>query len=707
MNPTPGSRGSVQSPVRDPGTGAKPLPRFGTEYRADLQGMRAVAVLLVLLYHAGLPWFSGGFVGVDVFFVLSGYLITGIVAREIHERGSLSISRFYARRILRIIPAATIVLVAVAVATVLWLPITRWRSIASEIIGSAFYVSNWQFAASTNYLNASTLPSPLQHFWSLAVEEQYYLLWPALLVLGFLLIRHRANGERRTRLMLHVALAVMLAITLVSFACSVVLMQTRPDPAYFITPTRLWELGIGSLLALAVPRLRSMPLLWSRLLAVGGLLAVLGAGILYDRSVPFPGATALLPVLGTAAMIAGGVSVASAERSHRVLGNRAMVWVGDLSYALYLWHWPLLIIGQQGFGLTGAFWGLALVAFAILPAYLSTRFLEKPIARNQALRGAPKRAFRLGIAAILCSLLAAGAVVAALKWNTQAPTDIDIEKVGAATLSEGELPQIPDSVPRDLVPSLIDAKDDIPPVYEAGCHLEVPDTEPVETGCSFGEEDGPLVLLVGDSHAAQWFSALEQYAKSNGMRLVSMTKSSCPFADLTIELTGKERPYAECAEWNAQLRNYIERERPVAVFTGMLGLYVDAERPEDDDALQQGLRRSWEWTASLGSEVVVLTDSPYMGFDVPECLAQHMQDPSACGVSRSAAFPYDGLEDRAAKGLDGVEVVDVNDRICPGEQCEPIIGSVLVYRDQHHLSDTYVRSLAAVLSERIGSIPAR
>ena len=524
MNPTPGGRRSLMSRSGAFAPDATLLPRFGTEYRVDLQGMRAVAVLLVLLYHAGLPWFSGGFVGVDVFFVLSGYLITGIVAREIYEHGSLSISRFYARRILRIIPAATIVLVAVAAATVLWLPITRWRSIAEEIIGSALYVSNWQFAASTNYLNASTPPSPLQHFWSLAVEEQYYLLWPALLLLGFFLIRRRTTGDRRTRLMLRFAFVLMLAITVVSFLCAIALMKLNPDPAYFITPTRLWELGVGSLLALVVPRLRSLSLRWSRALAVAGLIMVLGAGVFYDRTVPFPGATALLPVLGTAAMIAGGVGAAAAARSHRVLGNRAMVWVGDLSYALYLWHWPLLIVGQQGFGLTGVRSGLLLVTLSLVPAYLSTRFLEKPIARNQALRGATKRAFRLGAVAILCSLLAAGAVILALKWNTQAPADIDIEKVGAATLESGEAPRLPNSVPRDLAPSLINAKDDIPAVYAAGCHLEVPATEPIETGCGFGEEEGPLVLLVGDSHGAQWFSALNRYAKENGLHLVSMTK---------------------------------------------------------------------------------------------------------------------------------------------------------------------------------------
>lgn len=238
-------------------TAPAPL-RFGVEYRLDIQGVRAVAVLLVLLYHAGVPGFSGGFVGVDVFFVLSGYLITGIVAREVAETGRLSLKRFYGRRILRIIPAATIVLVTVAIFTALRLPITQWRSIAHEIVGSTFYFSNWQFAATTNYLNASAPPSPLQHFWSLAVEEQYYLLWPALLVIAMLLLRRRKGAEIAPRRLIRLAALIMVGTTAASFICAIVAMRVLPDAAYFITPTRLWELGVGSLLALAVPSLRRL-----------------------------------------------------------------------------------------------------------------------------------------------------------------------------------------------------------------------------------------------------------------------------------------------------------------------------------------------------------------------------------------------------------------------------------------------------------------
>lgn len=218
---------------------ASAAPRFGTGYRADLQGLRAVAVLLVLGYHAGLPFVPGGFVGVDVFFVLSGFLITGIVARELERTGRLSLRGFYARRIARIVPAATVVLLFTAAATVLCLPITQWRRVAEEVIGSALYVSNWQFAASTDYLNAEAAASPLQHFWSLAVEEQYYLLWPALLTLALALGAHAARRGRRIPSPIAIAAAIMLFITVLSFVFSSVAVARQPEAAYFVTPTRL------------------------------------------------------------------------------------------------------------------------------------------------------------------------------------------------------------------------------------------------------------------------------------------------------------------------------------------------------------------------------------------------------------------------------------------------------------------------------------
>lgn len=676
-------------------------PRYGTGYRSDLQGVRAIAVLLVLLYHSQIPLFSGGFIGVDVFFVLSGFLITGIVAREVHETAGFSLSRFYGRRVVRIVPAATVVLVFVAITSFLWLPVTRWRSIAAEIAGSALYVSNWQFAASTNYLNAEAAPSPLQHFWSLAVEEQYYLIWPALLLFGVFLITRRARRLEvgaRTAPMIRFAAVLMTVITVSSFAFSLIAMKYWPASAYFITPTRLWELGVGSLLALAVPHLRNLATALKWVLVLSGATAVLAAGVLYDRSTPFPGATALVPVLGTAAIIAGGLPSDAGARIRSVLDAPVLVWIGNHSYSLYLWHWPLIVLAEGVFGYVNPAMLATIATLSAVPAYLSTRFIENPLLRRRALRDSPAQALRLGAAAIVVSLVSAAALLAVLTLQVGRSADSPSQVQGASALSPGEIPAEVTAIPDDLMPSLVDAAADNPRIYAEGCHLEVSETKPKE--CSYGKDSAPLILLTGDSHAAQWFPALEALSAERGYHLVSMTKSSCPFVAITIELVDGDRPYTECAQWNENVREYIAATRPVAVFTGTLGSYLPSEGASADSTLETGLRQSWEWTAKQGSRVIALVDTPYMISNVPECLARHTNDPSVCRTPSSDAFPHSGLETRAAEGLQSVDVIDLNGRICPGRMCEPIIGNALVYRDQHHLSATYARTLAPYLEEK-------
>lgn len=571
--------------------------------------------------------------------------------------------------------------------------------------GSALYFSNWQFAASANYLNAEAAPSPLQHFWSLAVEEQYYLIWPALLLLGVFLITRIARGRgvsERAALMIGFAVVLMTVITVSSFIFSLIAMKYWPASAYFVTPTRLWELGVGSLLALAVPHLRQFATAFKWILVLAGATAVLAAGVLYDRSTPFPGATALLPVLGTAAIIAGGLPSDTGVRIRSVLDTPVLVWIGNHSYSLYLWHWPFIVLAEGVFGPLNPAILAIVVALSVVPAYLSTRFIENPLLRQRALRGSPARAFRLGAAAIVVSLLSAAALFAAPALQSGRSSDSLPEVQGAGALRAGEIPPEVTVVPDNLSPSLLDAAADNPRIYADGCHLEPSEIEPKE--CSYGEESAPLILLTGDSHAAQWFPALEKLSSDNGYRLVSMTKSSCPFVAVTIELVDTTLPYTECIQWNQRVREYIAKSSPVAVFTSTLGSYIPVEDSATTATLEAGLRESWKWTAEQGSRVIALVDTPYMLADIPECLARNTSDPGNCRTPRSDAFPYAGLEASAAEGLQSVDVVDLNERICPGRMCEPIIGDVLVYRDRHHLSATYAKTLAPYLEEKVDAL---
>ena len=319
-------------------------------FRADLEGLRGVAVLLVLLYHARAPLVDGGYIGVDVFFVLSGFLITGIIVRELMGTGRLSLSGFYARRARRLLPAAALVLVITMIASVIVLPPLRVPAVAGDTISAALYVSNIRFAIqATDYLGSELAPSPVLHFWSLSVEEQFYIFWPTLLAVvagaTFLRGRHDA-GIRR--------LAIVLAVVLVgSLGLSILLTSVNQPWAFFSLPTRAWELALGGLLALPgaarwVPARVAVPAGWI------GLALIVAAGLFLDTSVAFPGVAALVPTIGAALVIAAGLAATPTGSSRyaagRVLGLAPIRFLGLISYSLYLWHWPILTLPEAAAG---------------------------------------------------------------------------------------------------------------------------------------------------------------------------------------------------------------------------------------------------------------------------------------------------------------------------------------------------------------------
>ncbi|HKE68132.1 MAG TPA: acyltransferase, partial [Nocardioidaceae bacterium] len=306
--------------------------------RGDIQGLRAIAVLLVVLAHAGVPGFAGGYIGVDVFFVVSGYLITSILLHEATEHGSVSLAGFYAKRARRILPAATVTLTVTAVAAIVLLPYVRAQKVLGDVAWSAFFAANLRFGQQeTDYFSRGQPPSPLQHVWSLAVEEQFYLVWPTLLVLVLVIgARRRAANVRRRLLWLGLVAA---GLTAASFAWSVQTTPTDPTGAYFSTATRGWELGAGALLALAG---RSLPLLGGMtraVLAALGLTSIAVAAATFTDHTPVPGYHMALPVVGTAALLAAGSGIPdrSGPLVVRLFGRQPLRWIGDVSYGFYLW----------------------------------------------------------------------------------------------------------------------------------------------------------------------------------------------------------------------------------------------------------------------------------------------------------------------------------------------------------------------------------
>lgn len=689
-------------------------------FRNDIQGLRALAVLLVLLFHAGLPFLAGGYVGVDVFFVISGFLITTTLLTEIRITGGISLVRFYARRAKRILPAASVVLVAVGIFTVLFLPRTRWPDTAIQILGSASYAVNWLFANdAVNYLNIDDAPSPVLHFWALAVGEQFYVIWPLLLIVALALSKkkssrrsnYRLGGEQNRRagfIVLGVALLV-----LPSLLWSVYYTHVNPAAAYFVTTTRLWELGVGAVVAVFAVSLARLPT-WTRL-ALGwtGLAAIVGAALLFGPTTAFPGYAALLPTLGTAAIIIGGLNGLSSQGVGRLLSLRPVTWVGDISYSLYLWHWPAIVIGTYLLGTLSLTAGLAIVALSFIPAYLTYRFIERPLLRSPRLSNDHGAALRLGGTLMIATAMMTVAILA-----IPAPSSAGNVGGGSALASKSGADLLATDptvgIARDTVgpflPSAMKAADDYPSIYKDGCHLGEVDSE--VRPCSYGDLDSDFVVaLVGDSHAAQWLPALSQIALANKWRLEAYTKSSCPFADVTIG--SGSRINESCAQWNAGMTAALTgTAKPDLVLTSAYKYSVVENSAvlgaeESVQAMAAGMRRTWELLGASGVNVVSIVDTPVMGINVPECVSENPTSLTQCAVNRDQAFAGVGqTEPIAASSLSTVSVVDIDEYICPETTCAPVIGNVLVWRDSQHITATYSKTLSNVLGSAILATPS-
>jgi peptidoglycan/LPS O-acetylase OafA/YrhL len=680
------------APRRHRPTGSGPSVTPAPEparHRRDIEGLRAVAVLLVVAYHCGLPFIGGGYVGVDVFFVISGFLITGLLLREAQRTGRVSIPRFYARRALRLLPASTVVVVATVAASALWLPPLRLSEIVSDALHTSIYAMNWRLAAiGTDYLSAESAPSPLQHFWSLAVEEQFYLVWPLLLLLVV-----RRGGRGLT--------TVLAVLTAGSLAVSVWQTEHNAGWAYFGAHTRAWELGAGALLAVGADRLRRLPPLPAKLLTGSGLAAVVVAALSYTAATPFPGYAALLPVLGTAAVIAGGCA-----RPAGLLGAPVLQVIGRLSYSWYLWHWPVLLIAPFTLGrqLTAA--ENVLVALgALVLAALTYALVENPVRHLAALRDRPWRGLTAGAAV---SLLAAGlcVLITVLVGGTggtgyRAPALTGVAKLQQNLALAAGMP----AVPANLTPALAAAAKDKPRLYADKCSPAFADPE-VKTPCAYGDLSSPTtVVLFGDSHAGHWFPALEAIALQRHWKLVVVTKSACSAADVVIYEDALKRRFTECVQWRRAAWRHIRSLRPAKVI--MASTLPNAPLLDVtgslDDAWSAAWRRSLDAVKGPGTEVYYVNDTPWQARNVPDCLSAHLDNPAACARSRADAVQFRKRRALVAgvARAEGATVIDPLPWFCTATTCPVIVGNLLVYKDQHHITTAYSRLLVPLLAEAL------
>lgn len=679
-------------------------------FRPDIEGLRAVAVLAVVAYHAGIPGIGGGFIGVDVFFVISGFLITGLLWREVRATGRVALASFYAARARRLLPATALVLTATAAAAAVLLPPLQARSVFGDAVAAGLYAGNYRFAVDgTDYLSAGAPPSPLQHYWSLGVEEQFYLLWPLLIIATAWLFTRRGSSARSAR----PYACVLAAVGAASFALSLTWTRDWPSWAFFSMPTRAWELAVGGLVALTIGFWRLLPPLPAAVAGWGGLVLILLTTTQIGAATPYPGTAAALPVLGTALVLGAGCA-APQRGAGRVLATPAMRAVGRLSYSWYLWHWPVLLLAPALLGTDlGLFGRLALVLVSFGLAILTLHLVENPARFAPTLRVSAARGLAMGgmlTAVAVCAALMLS-VVRTVPVGTGAPA-VPVAISAPATSSTATPPAVapreqlrqavsasagPRRVPANLVPPLSAITK--PEVFLDGCVLSWRDVR--QPDCASGDPASPTtVALVGDSHAAMWHPALDGLAQQRSWRLETMSKVTCPLMDLPISSPYLDRAYTECTQWRAGVVSRLQTERPRLIVLDMSRRYgADFGFVAYDRSWLDGLTRLVQRLRATGAGVLVLGPVPDPHSTVPDCVSGHMENAAACAAPRAVALSDKGIaSEAAATAAGGGRYADLSDMFCTAASCPVIVGNTLVYRDDNHITVEYARLLGPLLA---------
>jgi peptidoglycan/LPS O-acetylase OafA/YrhL len=682
------------------------------EFRADIEGLRAVAVLGVVLFHAGLPGVSGGYVGVDVFFVISGFLITGLLWREVTSRGTVRLGRFYGARARRLLPASAAVGVVTAIGAAVLLPPLQARRVLGDGIASALYVGNYRFAVQgTDYLNADAEPSPFQHYWSLGVEEQFYLLWPALIIAAAWVIRRRPIRG-------NAYLLVLTGVAVVSFAISLDWTQSSPPWAFFALPARAWELAAGGLVALTARDWHRLPALPAAVAGWGGLAVILLSCVVLDARTAYPGTAALLPVLGTALVIGAGCTAVSGV--DRVLELPVLRAIGRVSYSWYLWHWPVLLLMPHLLGhRAGPADRAAAVIISAGLAALTLHLVENPARFARPIRRSAALSLALGgaataVAVAVCVLLLIvvpvpvghGVVAAAPKISAaplpstrtadayRAAVEHAFAQAQAAVAASAGLT----AVPSNLTPPLAEAAADKASVFVNGCVRSWRDQGQSE--CATADTgSSTTVALVGDSHAAMWQPALQQVAEERHWRLETLARVTCPLQDLPITSPYLGREYTECEQWRTEITARLQAEHPRLIVLGIGRRYGgDFGFVSYDPAWIDSLGRLVRQLRDTGASVLVLGPIPDPHSTVPTCLSAHLDDVGACTPARSVAVNDAGIAaEQAATTTGGSRYADLTPLFCTAERCPVIVGNNLVYRDDNHLTISYAQALAPVI----------
>jgi len=665
-------------------------------FRPDIQGLRAVAVLLVVLYHAGVPGLDGGYVGVDVFFVISGYLITGQLVGEAGRTGRISLTGFYLKRVRRLLPPAVLVIVMALIVARLFAPPLFSLSLSVDGIFAALYTLNYRLAAEgINYQNAGAAPSAFQHFWSLGVEEQFYVFWPLLIIAAMMLTR------RWWRDLLPVLFVVVIAVSLY---ISQYLLTTDAPMSYFAVQSRAWEFGVGGIVALASgplalvrPRIRAG-------LFLAGLAVIVGVGFSYNAATRFPGVDAVVPVLGAALVIGAGCG--RPVRAEAILGGRVMQWLGQVSYPWYLWHWPVLILAPYVWPRVTFSWpvNLGLVMFSLVPAAATYYALELPV-RKWKFRRTVWAAAGL---ALMGAAVATGTLIdsniSTLLAATTPPTTTTTPAESAIKSGPVVDPFASKLTSGPVTPSVLKAVSDTP-AYPADCIVSYAGTESPKClidqyGSAANAAIGTnRVVLLGDSHAGEWYPDVYGIAHQHGWDTEILNKEGCPLASISIENAALNGTYTECDQWRTNMfQRLLSEPKPKIIFIASLNYYTS-----DNAYLASGWKKTIQALRAIGAPIVYLRDTPYPNYDVPTCVSGAFSDWAKCSFPRSTAYHPDPLMSGTAASHGLAARVNVDQYLCPtaDAKCPAVLAGILLYRDNSHVTNTAMSMLLPATEKQL------
>ncbi len=661
-----------------------------TNFRLDIQGLRGIAVLLVVLYHLDVPWLTGGYIGVDIFFVISGYLITGHLVEALNGN-RFGFIEFYARRVRRIIPASLFVLFCTMLVSCLLLPPLLLPKVMKETIATAFYFPNVFYAyQQTDYL-AETSPSPLLHYWSLGVEEQFYFMWPLLLFFCWRLLGHNKN---------YLA-GILILVLSVSFIGCLYLTQASQPWAFFLVFTRAWELGLGGLLAFWLIEKKyvidSVLPRFAPLLGWSGMVLLGCCAIFYNKYTHFPGAAAVLPVLGAALVLLAGSIGNGSILLNKIMALKPLHYMGMVSYSLYLWHWPVIVFAQEVWpGFSGIYAIFSLFIISVVLADLTYRCIEQPFRHSSGRFYLPVKPALIscGVASIFIVLIA-GSVGFQIKSKQLFSDQIAQEYIPDTP------PEFTNYVPRNLVPDLRQVTDSVPKIYNDGCHDDLFTEEAI--GCVFGDVNARRTyVLFGDSHAAQWFPALDKYSAEKNIRLISFTKSSCPAIDVWVMRQGVE--YTGCLNWRKKVLEKINQLNPDVVIVSSYYGTKELMNVKDPAAeWMQGLTRMFSYLPG-SAQVFIISDTPSFTRTPALCLSSNLLDTGKCAGPKEQVLDIALARQEEKTARDHHKhYIDMNHYLCTDTTCGSIVGNLLIYRDGHHITVEFSEKLSDVLGRAIDS----